>query len=135
MKRKRAQVGIEYMIILSFVSFAIMVVFSLAIFFSGQTKDQIRLNQIENFAIKVVNSAESVFFAGEPSKTTLLLNLPDGVNDITVDSGGLIFRVNTISGENVRFFESRVPLSGIIDKNEGTKKIVLIATDVFVVIG
>ena len=133
-KKTRAQIGIEYMIIVSFVTFSVMVIFALAIFYSGQTKDQIRLNQIENFAVQVVNSAESVFFAGEPSKTTITLSLPDGVSNIQVVSDGIIFRVSTSSGENTRLFESTVPLSGSIDINEGTKEITLTATDEYVII-
>lgn len=133
-QKRRAQVGIEYMIIVSFVTFAVIVVFSLAIIYSGQTKDQIRLNQIENFAIQLINSAESVFFAGEPSKATVTLTLPSGVKSIQVTTEGLIFTVVTTSGENIRLFESKVPLSGSINVNEGNKDIVLTATDTDVVI-
>jgi len=135
MKQKtKAQIGIEYMIIVSFVTFAVMVIFSLAILYSGQTKDQITLNQVENFAIQLINSAESVFFAGEPSKATIILGLPSGVSSISVTSEGLVFVVVTTSGENTRLFESNVPLSGSINVNEGNKEIVLTATDVDVVI-
>jgi hypothetical protein len=129
MEKKRAQVGIEYMIILAFVTFVIMVVLSFAVVYSNQIQDKFRLNQVDNFAIGLINSAEMVFFSGEPSKTTILLSLPSGVNEISIVPEGIIFRVVTSSGENVRLFESSVPLSGSVVTTEGLKEIVLTATD------
>ena len=67
----KAQVGIEYMMVVGFVTLAIVSVLTLAYFYSDQIKDSIRLNQVESFAMQILNSAESVFFAGEPSKTTV----------------------------------------------------------------
>ena len=132
--RKTGQVGIEYMIILSFVTFAILVILSFAVIYSANVQDTIRLNQVENFAIQLINSAEVVFFAGEPSKTTLLLSLPDGVTTVTFLSEGLLFDVYTSSGINSRLFESSVPLTGSFDTSEGIKKITLTATNSSVVV-
>ena len=134
MKKKRAQVGIEYMIILSFVTFAILIVLSFAIIYSNQVQDKIRLNQVENYAIQLISSAEVVFFAGEPSKTTILLSLPSGVSTVTFLPEGLLFDVITNNGLNSRLFESSVPLSGSLDTNEGIKKITLTATNSSVVV-
>lgn len=126
---KKAQVGIEYMIIVGFVTFAIMSVLVLAMSYSGQVKDKIKLNQVESFAEQLLNSAESVFFAGEPSKTTINLYLPDGVKEINITSDYLIISVNLSSGENRRVFESKVPIRGTISTGEGIKKLTLTATD------
>lgn len=133
-KQKKGQIGIEYMIIIAFVTFAIMTTLSLAVFYSGQVKDDIKLNQVENFAVQLINSAESVFFAGEPSKATVRLYLPEGVQSVAINSEGLFITVQGSHGITKRLFTSRVPLSGSISPNQGTKKITLTATETNVLI-
>lgn len=131
---KKAQAGVEYMIIVGFITFAIISIFSLAIFYSGQIKDRIKLNQVENFAIQFVNSAESVFFAGEPSKTTIRLYLPEGVKNLELTSDHLIITVAVSSGENKRAYKSRVPIQGNISPGEGIKKLSLEAKEEYVLV-
>ena len=124
----KAQVGIEYMMVIGFVTLAIVSVLTLAYFYSDQIKDSIRLNQVESFATQILNSAESVFFAGEPSKTTVKLYLPEGVNEITISPDGILMKTRTrAGGENIRFYESKVPLAGSISNTEGIKRIAVIA--------
>jgi len=36
---------------------------------------------VESFGEQLINSAESVYFAGEPSKTVVSLYLPEGVRN------------------------------------------------------
>jgi len=122
---KRGQTGIEYVIIMGFVTFAVMSVLVLAYFYSDNIKDQIKLNQVESFAAQLINSAESVYFAGEPSETTVSLYLPEGVKSIEIISNNLIITTSTSSGENKRAFTSRVPLEGAISQGEGMKKLVI----------
>ena len=132
--KKKAQTGIEYMIIVGFVTFAIISIFVLAIFYSGQIRDSIKLNYVENFAVQLISSAESVFFAGEPSKTTLRLYLPEGVQNIEINSNYIMIDVMVSSGLNKRVFNSRVPLQGNVAFAEGTKKITLEAKETYVLV-
>ena len=131
MKGVKGQVGMEYMIIIGFVTLAIMSILAFAVFYADQIKDRIRLNQVEGFAVQLLNSAESVFFAGTPSKTTVSLYLPEGVEQITVATDYIVFNVRTSSGTNIRVFNSKVPLSGTIQVAEGLKKISLEAQSTF----
>jgi len=128
-KKSKGQVGVEYMIIIGFITFAIMSILALAFFYSGQIKDQIKLNQVESFATQLINSAESVFFAGEPSKTTVRLYLPEDVHSITVNTDYIFIITNVSSKTNQRAFYSKVPLSGAITSTEGIKKLTLQAQE------
>ena len=130
--RSKAQVGIEYMIILGFVTLAVMFVLVLATIYSDQIKDKIKINQVESFSIQLINSAESVFFSGEPSKTTVSLYLPEGITEILISSDALIITLRTSSGENKRAYDSRVPINGSISLGEGIKKLSLEAKETFV---
>ncbi|MEM3113483.1 MAG: hypothetical protein QXI33_03630 [Candidatus Pacearchaeota archaeon] len=119
--KKAGQIGVEYLIVIAFVTFIVLTTFTLGIYYSGAIKDKIVSDQIENFAYNLINSAESVFFAGEPSEITLNLYLPSSVSNITIQNDGIVITSETSSGINVRFFESRVPLSGTISPTPGNK--------------
>jgi hypothetical protein len=130
--KKKSQIGTEYLIIVGFVTFAIISVLAIAYIYSNQIKDKIKLNQVESFADQVVSSSESVFFSGEPSRTTVELYLPEGVNSIGLNSDSLIVNTSVSSGNNVRVFDSKVPLNGTISVSEGKKKLSLEATQSYV---
>lgn len=132
--KKKGQVGIEYMIIVGFVSFAVIAILLLAFFYSGQIKDSIKLNQAENFAEQLIGSAESVFFAGEPSKTTISLYLPENVDSIVITNDYVTITMRLSTGQNIRSYDTRVPLQGSITTSEGIKKLTLTATETNVVI-
>lgn len=129
---KKSQIGIEYMVIIGFVTFAIISTLAMAIVYSGQTKDNIRLNQAESFSVQLINSAESVFFAGEPSKATVSLYLPDGIKYLNITSDYVVMTISTSAGENVVSYKSKVPLNGTISAGEGIKKLTLTAKSNFV---
>ncbi len=126
MKNKKAQIGTEYMIVIGFLTFAIMSILAFAFIFSNDIKDRIRLNQVENFANQLIGSSESVFFAGEPSKTTIRLYLPDGVENITIIQNAVVITTSVSGGQiNKRAFDSKVPLSGSLTPGEGIRRIVI----------
>lgn len=133
--KKRGQVGVEYLLVVGFISFAIISVLALSYFYSGQIKDRIRLNQVEGFASQLTGFCESVFFAGEPSMKTVRLYLPDGVESIEIDSNNIIITTAVSGGgQNKRAYESKVPLQGNITPTEGIKKLSLEAKQNYVLI-
>lgn len=132
--KKRAQTGTEYLIIVGFVTFAIMAIVVIAFTMSNNTKDKLKMNQIESFANSLIGSSESVFFAGEPSKVTVTLFLPEGANNVTINPYEVIIEFDSSTGKNSRVFGSRVPLSGTISGGEGAKNLVLEAKEDYVLI-
>ncbi|MEK6926150.1 MAG: hypothetical protein AABW50_02640 [Nanoarchaeota archaeon] len=123
---KKGQIGIEYLIVVGFVTFAIMSIVALAFFYSGQIKDRIKLSQVEGFANQLVVFAEDIFFSGEPSKATIKIYIPDGVQSIIINSNSVVVTTSVSGGTNIRVFESKVPLEGSITTvSEGLRKISL----------
>ncbi len=129
---KKSQMGVEYMIIIGFVTFAIISTLAIAIVYSGQTKDKIKLNQAESFSVQLINSAESVFFAGEPSKATISLYLPEGIADLNITTNYVVITISTSTGKNIISYKSKVPLNGTISSVEGIKRLTLEAKNTFV---
>ena len=125
----KAQSSLEYMLLIGFVTLAISIVLITAYFYINFSKDRIKENQVENFSGKIISSAESVFFSGEPSQTTITIYIPSGVEDINFNAKELEITYITSSGTNKVSFSSRVDLSGEINKLEGTKILIIKALE------
>ncbi len=121
----KGQSGIEYLIITGFVTLAVTTILIAAYFYIGISRDRIRINQIETIATKIISSAESVFFAGEPSQTTITIYMPQGIKNIEFNEKNLIITFSTSTGTMKRAFSSRVTLEGSIQVGEGSRKLLI----------
>lgn len=122
---RKSQAGIEYLIVIGFVTLAIISIIFIAYFYSGMARDRIVLNQVEVFANKIINSAESVFYAGEPSRAYVTAYLPAQVTSIEIIDKNIVIVTSTSSGNAKRAFSSKVQLQGSISTGEGAKRIKL----------
>lgn len=134
MFRKKGQISTEYLIVVGFVTFLIVSVLGLSLFYSSQIRDKIRFNQLQNFANKVISSSEQVFFSGEPSKSTITAYLPSGVGSVSILTNEIVFNVSSSSGFTVIAFSSDVPLYGSISNLEGVKRISISANSTSVIL-
>lgn len=134
---KRGQISIEYLMIVGFVMFLVISILGIALLYTASVKDELKFNQLERFAIKVISNAERVFFEGEPSQVTINAFLPSGVQSIYVDIDvpndeyTLVFNLSSSSGESVIGFSSDVPMSLVspgISTSEGLKRLEIKAT-------
>ena len=129
MMKKKGQISVEYMIVVGFVSFLVVSVLGVGFFYSSTIRDRIKFNQIDGYANKLTSGAESVFYAGEPSKSTLDAYLPAGVTAIEVNGKDIIFNISTSSGLTRIAYSSNVNLQGNLSNKEGIHKIVITAQD------
>ncbi|MCH7568388.1 MAG: hypothetical protein IIA87_03120 [Nanoarchaeota archaeon] len=128
---KRGQISVEYLIVVGFVTFLIVGILGVAFFYASGIRDEIKINQLNNFANKIISSSESVFYAGSPSKVTINAYLPAGVKVIEITSSELIFDIEISSGLNRISFSSNVPLDDTqgssLSVSEGLKRIEIAA--------
>jgi hypothetical protein len=120
---KKAQVSFEYLVIMGFVTVILILILSISIFYSSSVEDQIKVTQMNNYANKIISSAESVFYSGKPSKATITAYLPKDVKEIEILDNSLVISIQTSNGINKRAFESNVPISGNLTISRGLKKI------------
>ncbi len=105
-------------------------VLGLSVLYIDGIRDTVKFRQIEGYAAQVVQGAESVYYAGQPSKMSIQAYLPAGVSSIQVTREGLIMTVATSSGESKTFYSSSVPLNstdGQLPSHEGLHRIQLTA--------
>jgi len=124
---KKSQISMEYIVILGFVMIVIIGILGMALFYSGSIKDRIKVIQVNNFANKIISTAESVYYYGEPSKATISVYLPEGVKNVTIMENSLIISTQVSSGLEKSSFSSNVPIDGNIAATSGIKKIVVMA--------
>jgi len=126
-KSKRSQISFEYLIIMGFITFVIIGVLGIALFYSGGIKDRIKITQMTDCANKIISTAESVFYSGYPSKATMSCYLPEGIQNVTVYDDAIYFKLQTSTGDSITEFSSNVRLYGSIMATPGLKKIMLTA--------
>lgn len=103
---KKAQISVEYVLVIGFIIVALTIAVSLAFFYSSSAKYQIRLNQIDKVGKKIAETADSVYYLGYPSKATIDLIMPEQVEEILIlndnNSGRhyIRFKFKGISGES-----------------------------------
>lgn len=138
MVKKKGQTSMEFLILMSFLTFVIITIVGIGFFYSNTITDRIKASQITSFANKIVSTSETVFYAGEPSKSTISVHLPDGISAINVINNSLIINYNLASGQNAREFQSRVPIiedSGSpLSVFSGVKSITLVANETHAII-
>jgi len=132
--KKRGQISFEYIIIMGFVTFVIVGILALAFIYSGGVKDNVKSTQIGNCANKIISAAETVFYSGHPSKSTIKCYLPDNIDDIIVIDNYILFVYQSNSGINRISYLSEVPIntttaSGSLGKIQGLRKIQIEAFD------
>ncbi|MFH0867867.1 MAG: hypothetical protein V1831_01010 [Candidatus Woesearchaeota archaeon] len=133
MKKKEGQISVEYMMI---IGFAALVTIPLIIIYQTFTQDsntEIGSSQIDQVAKKVVDAAESVYYLGEPSQTTLKVNIPGNVVLANLSAGyEVVFRIRTKAGDSDIVQNSAVNITGSLPINKGTYTITVKAKSGYV---
>lgn len=118
---KKAQIGMEYMTLVVFIT---AIILPLILLYHTQyegTNEQIRGNQADQIARKVLDAAESVYYLGEPSKTTVKVYIPQQIENITISNKEIVFRMRTRQGIDEVVRTSPINISGSINPNSGIK--------------
>ena len=132
---KNAQISMEYLVIAGLV-FVIAV--PLVVIFqthSGQMNDDIISNQVDQIASKVLDSAEAIYYLGEPSRTTIRVFLPKKVNNISIGDYEITFQVRRQKGVDDIVKLSSVPINGSLPTTSGIHNVIIESRGSYVWVG
>ncbi len=115
----KAQVAMEYIIIVGFVVVITIPLVLLFYDYSGSSNMQINTNQINGVGKKIMDSAESVYYLGVPSKITLKANFPQSVSSVDIANNELVFKMSTPTGIVDIVLSSSVPIHGSLSNFAG----------------
>jgi len=119
MREKNAQVSVEYVIIIGFILFITIPLILIFYEHTSSTNDQVITSQVDMIAKKMVDSAESVYYLGEPSKTRIKVYMPNNVEEIILQDYEVVFKVKTNSGISDIAHTSNVNISGSVSTTPG----------------
>ena len=125
-RKKEAQISIEYMMIMGFVTIITIPLIIIYYNFTQDSNDEIISTQINQVAKKVVDAAESVYYLGEPSQTNLRVNIPDNIVMANLSAGyEVVFKIRTKAGRADIVQNSPVNITGSLPTNKGTYTITI----------
>jgi uncharacterized protein (UPF0333 family) len=131
-KKKRAQISMEFLIIMSF-AIAITIPLLLTYYeYSRNANIRIKTEQVDKIAREMVNNAESVYYTGAPSKTTMKVYLPEGVESVEINQRSIVFKVKFYGNISEISYSSNVNLSGTMSNHQGIHNIAIEAKDGYV---
>lgn len=120
----KAQISMEYLIVFG-IAFAMTL--PLIIIYATQTNNiqaDISNVQVYKTASKISDYAEQVYYMGEPSQRTLIIDFPKGINSVTVIGHNISFNVTTSGLTYVVLKETTANVTGSVKSFEGPHKLV-----------
>lgn len=115
---RNSQISVEYMILIGFVSVIIIPLIIVYHSFTQESGDEINSVQLLQIAKNIVDAAESVYYLGEPSQTTLRVNIPSQVASVNLSGKEVSFKLKTKSGEVDIAQSSAVNITGSLPTNK-----------------
>ena len=117
----KSQVSTEYLMIMGFVTLITIPLVIIYYSFTQESGDNINSAQMQQIAKKVVDASESVYYLGEPSQTTLNVNIPNNIVLADLSAGyEIVFQMSTASGVTDIVRSSSVNITGSLPTKKGT---------------
>lgn len=125
MSRGKGQISVEYMMIIGFVTVITIPLIIIYQTFNEDSNAEINSAQVEQVAKNVVDTSESMFYLGEPSQTSIKVNIPDGVKAVKVGNNEIAFNLTVGSGTAEIVRTSAVNITGSLPSEKGTYTITI----------
>ena len=126
----KAQVSVEYIIIMGFVAVISIPLMVIYYDYTTASNEEIISRQIFQVAQKIVDAAESVYYLGEPSQTTLKVHIPNQIAEATIEQGKeVIFKMRTKTGIADIVQVSSVNITGTLPITQGIHYITIKAEE------
>jgi uncharacterized protein (UPF0333 family) len=109
----KSQSSLEYLLIVALTLVLFVPTTYLFYNYSKESSQEISDAQIIQLGRNIVDSAESIFYTGQGSKTVIELNIPENViGAVIIDKKELVFNVTTGYGISELVFFSSVNITG-----------------------
>lgn len=120
----KGQVSIEYAMIMGFVALITIPLIIIYYNYSASAKEDIVESQIYQISQHIVDSAESVYYLGEPSQTEISAYVPEGIVGAAIEmEKEIVFNVTTKNGISQIVQISPVNLTGSLPITRGIHNI------------
>lgn len=121
----RGQVAIEYLSVVILILLLLIPIWYQVSSSTSRNSLVVRMASARFAAVKIAETADSVYFQGPPARVTLTVRVPDGTNAITIDGNEVSFSVASFGGDSTVFAESIPPISGSLSVTPGLHSVVV----------
>jgi uncharacterized protein (UPF0333 family) len=117
MKNKKAQISVEYLLIIG-MAMAILIPGTIMFYnYSKDSNDQLVSNQINRIGKNIIHNSEDMYVIGKDSWTTIDVNMPESATGAYIIENELIIMYSTRRGITESVFFSDVPIVGLYSGN------------------
>lgn len=102
----------EFLAIVGITTIVAISLLAVSNYYSKKIEETIDTNQIDRIAKEIVDTAESMYYFGEPSRATIKVFMPKGIENISIGPTEVTFKFRTESGQNEISYSSKVALQG-----------------------
>jgi len=125
----KGQISVEYLMVIGFVAVITIPLVIIYYTYTADSSDEIITSQINQIARKIVDAAESVYFLGSPSQTTLKVYIPSQIAGASLGNKEVLFNISTRSGISEIVQVSSVDITGSLPTSQGAYTITLKARE------
>lgn len=129
---KRAQVSIEYLMIIGFVFIVIVPASILAYQSVQEHQDSVKLQQVEKALVQITRESEAVYYMGPPTRSIVEVYFPNGVFTSNVTNKEAIAVVRTSYGLVTVSVPTRINLTGNFTTTQGLHRLQIQAASSYV---
>jgi hypothetical protein len=125
----KAQVAIEY---LAIISFALMILIPYALYLQSVSRNLSEENYLtiaSNSVQKIGQISDWVYSQGWPAKTTILIQIPSNVEEISFNGKMMNWKIRTSSGISDIYYISVANLTGILPTTPGYYNVLIQAIE------
>lgn len=128
---KRAQASVEYLMVVGLAFVIVMPMVYMFYSYTISTQEEVGMAKIHKIGVDMANAAEGVYYLGEPSRTTISVNMPELIYNVTVLGDYdrlLVFYYGDVGFNQPIVIPSKIPLDINLDEKDfspGRKALVI----------
>lgn len=122
MRFMKAQLSLEYLLLVGLILMLLAPVFYYAFSTSTQT---IKMNEADNFVKSIANTADTLYSLGPGSQDSIEINVPKGTKNITLKNKEVLLIIYIFNGEAYISADTKTNISGNITTKSGSYHITL----------
>jgi uncharacterized protein (UPF0333 family) len=128
----KAQAAMEYLLVMAFVFVILTGILLVAYLQSSSFQTDVSAAQIQKVGNQIVDAANTVYYAGPPTKKTIKLYFPDGIQSISFNNQTLLFTMQGSKGPYEYAVFASTNMTGQLRTNAGLHTISAVAKPGFV---
>jgi uncharacterized protein (UPF0333 family) len=117
--QKKAQIAMEYLMIMGFVLAALSPLIVVYYVYTQGSTEELTASQLSKIAKEVVDSAEEVYYLGEPSQISMRVYVPGKLEGAQISGKQFVLLLQTQNGPAEIVETSAVNISGSFPLSEG----------------